>query len=86
MRTITNKVPRFTLDACDLTAKELKEFDYLPPGEGTFFRYRGQVHDLANFMRLDDPYWHGAEGNSYFSATVVRIVDSERVIVGYQYG
>jgi len=84
MKTITNKIPRDTLGAHELTAKELEEFDYLPPGEGTFFRYRGQVHDLGNCMRITDDYWHGAEGHSYHSATVVRMVDDGRIIVGSQ--
>jgi hypothetical protein len=55
---VTNNVPRFTIDAWDLTAKERAEFDYvkwdkIDAGEdsATFFRYRGQLFDLGEFQR-----------------------------------
>jgi hypothetical protein len=93
-RTITNHVPRFTIDACELTPAERAEFDYLPWNEidrgedsATFIRYRGELHDLGNFIRSDDPEspWDGIAADSAFSATVVKIVDDDRVIVGRMY-
>lgn len=54
--TRTNNVPRFTIDACDLTPREREQFDYLDwtaidAGEesATFFRYKRQLYDLGEF-------------------------------------
>jgi hypothetical protein len=92
----TNNVPRDVLDACDLTTREREDFDYLDwpkidAGEDSaaFFRYRGHVYDLGEFLApnlvADDPRagWHGFSADTYFSATLVRFVDDgERIIVG----
>jgi hypothetical protein len=48
----TNNIPRPTIHRFELTEKESKEFDYLPEDEGTFFRYRGHVYDLGEFVRI----------------------------------
>lgn len=90
----TNNQPRELLSWFDLTEAEQKEFDYYDnPEEETgtdFFRYRGQVYTLSDFMRLDDlehfPNWHGHKGQSYFSGLLVRLIDSgDGVIVGRYY-
>ena len=66
------------LTAYDLTENELKEFDYLEEGEGSFFRYKGEVYDLGEFMAWDNPAsptrgdWDGCRGDSYFSGLVVK--------------
>lgn len=83
----TNHQWRDILTWWDLTDKERAEFDYLEDGEGEFVRYRGHVHYMGNFMRIDDqanmPGWHGAEGDSYFSGTLVRLSDDgERCVMG----
>lgn len=87
----TNKVPRFTLDWRDLTTKEQAEFDYLETEqqeEGSFFRFKGNVYDLGECMRLSDgsvygKYWHGYYGESAFSAVLVHLCgDSDRVVIG----
>ena len=63
----------------------------------SFFRYRGQVYDLGCFERGNPvagetslprslTRWDGVAPDSYFSGTVVRIVENgERVIVGRVY-
>lgn len=85
----TNNVPRDVLYRWDLTPKESKEFDYLADDDGSFFRYKGQVYDLGEFMRIA-PHpqregWEGYDGyssDSFFSGLLVRYVDDcERVIV-----
>lgn len=55
----TNNVPRYLIDAWELTPKEREEFDYLnwdaiEKGEdsATFFRYRGQLYDFSEFSRI----------------------------------
>jgi hypothetical protein len=92
---ITNNVPRFTVDAYELTLEERKEFNYLnweaiEAGEAsaTFFRYKGEVYDLGEFMspswgRLRG--WHGYRSDSFFSGIVVRFVDDESIVVGRYY-
>ena len=90
----TNNQPRDIVDAWELSADEREEFDYLdwPAIESgndsaQFFRYRGQVYDLGEFMTtsgMDElKHWHGYASDSYFSGIVVRYCDDyERVIVG----
>lgn len=91
----TNRIPRPVIDAVELSPDERKEFDYLDwqaidNGEdsASFFRYKGCLYDLGEFVRIEPgssllPYWHGYNGDSYFSGTLVRSVDGgESVIVG----
>lgn len=100
VKVVTNNVPRFVIDAYELTVKERAEFDYLDwpkidAGEdsASFFRYRGQLYDLGEFSAdygitkgsgLPDHLskWDGYMSESFFSALVVRYVDSESVVVG----
>jgi hypothetical protein len=88
-----NNQPRFVLNAWDLTEKERAEFDYLPEGEGSFFRYRGACYDIGEFSRIDSsiaphpqrPGWesfHGYASDSFFSGTLIRLSrDGESVTV-----
>jgi hypothetical protein len=55
---VTNNVPRFTIDAYELTPAERAEFDYLDwdkidKGEdsATFFRFKGTLYNLGEFSR-----------------------------------
>lgn len=92
-----NQVSREVLYWHDLSEKEQKEFDYLDSDDhresASFFRYKGNVYDLSEFMRIDKsvaPHpqregWERFDGyssDSYFSGILVRYVyDNERVIV-----
>lgn len=77
--------------------KEFDYLDWAKIDKGeegaTFFRYKGQVYDLGEFTRdygitrgsgLPEHLsnWDGYQGDSFFSATVVRFVDDDHVIVG----
>ena len=71
----TNHQYREILTAYDLTEKELKEFDYLNDGEGSFFRYRGQVYDIGEFMptsQVELCDWDGFRSDSYFSGIAIK--------------
>lgn len=90
-RIITNNVPRLLIDAYELTEREREQFDYLDwraidAGEDgvTFFRYRGRLYSLSEFMRTDLAGWDGIATDSFFSGTVVRFLpdDEDRVVVG----
>lgn len=96
VRIITNNVPRFTVYAHELTAAEREQYDYhdwaaIDDGRdsATFFRYRGELYDLGNFIRIesDDEFkdWNGYSGDSYFSGTLVKLIDDESIIVGRYY-
>ena len=97
MKIKTNNHPRDILSWYDLTPAERKEFDYLEEGEGSFFRYKNQVYDLGEFMRIDAniaPHpqregwekWQGYTSNSYFSGVLVRYTSGcEQVIVGHYF-
>lgn len=65
MKIITNNVPRQILYGFELTEKEKAEFDYLDSEEiktHSFFRYRGQVYDLSEFVKIVQP---GKSGNPF---------------------
>ena len=58
---ITNNVPRWVIDAYELTESERAQFDYLDwdaiaRGEdsASFFRYRGELHDIGEFVAFGD--------------------------------
>ena len=68
---ITNNVPRFVVEAYELSADERADFDYLDwtaieAGEdsATFVRYKGELLDIGEFTvwtSLDNPFpeWQG---------------------------
>ena len=88
LKIITDNVPRITIDAWDLTAKEREEFDYLDwdaiekgNDSRTFFRYRGVTYDLGEFEFVNKGEydsgirgWDGIQTDSYFSGIVIRYV------------
>lgn len=93
----TNHVPRFTLDAYELSADERERFDYLDwsaidRGEdsATFVRYLGDLMDVGEFMaptgnQFGD-YWHGYAADTFFSATLIHLCDDgESVVMGRAY-
>ena len=96
MQITTNNQPRPIIDAWELTADEREAFDYLDwsaiergEASASFFRYRGELHDLGEFEVWDNPAsptregWDGFRSDSFFSALVVRYVDDfESVVVG----
>lgn len=90
---ITNNVPREIIDGWQLTAKEREEFDYIDwnrieegNDSASFFRYKGELYDLHEFMRSPEPGWDGYQSWSYSNGLVVRYVnDYEDVVVGYFY-
>lgn len=87
---ITNNQPRPIFSGCELTAKERAEFDWMEnPDEYSFFRYRGTIYALSEFMPAGPafPNWHGLATDTYYNSGVLfRIVDDgESVIVGRYY-
>jgi len=91
IKVTTNNVPRDIIDAYELSESERAEFDYLDweaiddgRDSASFFRFKGELYDLGEFMRDACPEgWDGGRADSFFSGVVVRIVDDgERVVVG----
>lgn len=95
----TNNVPRPTIDAWQLTPKERLEFDYLDwsaieqgTNSATFFRYRGQLYDLSEFVESPPLFtkgWDAFCSDSFFSGILIRYIqsdyDNDQVIVGALY-
>ena len=82
MKITTNHHYREILYWHDLTSEEQREHadDYEDVKESTFFRYRGQVYDLGEFMQVgrDQVGFHGYHGyhnDSFFSAVLVKYSD-----------
>jgi len=90
MRIITNHHYRDIEYGFELTEKEKKEFDYYNEEELTsasFFRYRGEVYDMGEFMIVPNTEefkgWDGYRGDSFFSGIVVKYSEcNEGVKVG----
>lgn len=91
----TNNVPREIIDGFQLTENERKEFDYIDwkkieegNDSASFFRYKGELYDLHEFMVTESSAlegWTGYSANSFFSGMVVNYVTrdhDEMVIIG----
>lgn len=95
LKVITNNVPRLIIDACELSAQEREEFDYLAwdlidRGEDSamFFRFKGALYDLGEFLISTDPRlagWDGVSTDTFFSATLVRFAGEDHVVVARCY-
>ena len=75
---ITNNIPRPILCGYELTEKESADFDYMDNiDEGSFFRYKGNVYSLDQFMLIDKHdttlnRWDGIHADTFFSAILIR--------------
>lgn len=95
MEIVTNNVPRQLICGYELSDKERIEFDYLTDDElcgREFFKYKGELYDLGEFMRITDTMalhsgqlkeWHGYMADSYFSGILIRHNESyDEIVVG----
>lgn len=98
----TNNIPREIVDVSQLTRKEREEFDFLDQEEiekgyhtYSFFRYRGSIHWLGDFLPVSDlsplsdspfsPFrkWHAYRSDSLWDGLLVRYMsDPEQIVVG----
>jgi len=90
----TNNVPRLKLYGYQLSEKERKEFDYIDAEDfdtHDFFRYKGIIYDLGEFMSIPvmpeaSPLneWDGYSGDSFFSGVVIRYdcSNDDKIICG----
>lgn len=102
MNIITNNRPRLLLDWNQLTSREQSNFDYLDSDDArigaSFFRYRGDVYDMGEFMRIEGAMrsnvqfsgfrdWAAYASDSYFSGVLIRFCrnDPDYIIVGRYY-
>jgi hypothetical protein len=67
----TNNKPRPIIYGFELTNKEKEDYDFLEDIEDhTFFRYKGYLYLLSDFMRIDQNHtsftgWHGHSSDSF---------------------
>jgi hypothetical protein len=94
----TNNVPRELKFLSDFSASDQdkirKQYDWMEPSDLEcnygFFKYRNCFYHLSDFMRVADEStgdlagWDGYAGDSYFSGTLMKLVDNDcdHVIVG----
>lgn len=77
----------------ELSDKQKADFDYIAADEidsHDFVIYKGMVFDVAEFMIVDKDSehfkdWDGYSSGSYFHGTLIKIVDSDSVIIGTYY-
>jgi hypothetical protein len=89
---VTNNVPRDLIDGSFLTPAERERFGYLDweaiddgSDSATFFRYRGILYSLDEFMRGGADGWDASLADSFFSGIVIRLVEDgydTHVVVG----
>lgn len=87
MKIITNNIPRNLKYGYEMPEKLRSDFDYLDDLDSSeFFVYRGQWYDIGEFMRVPEELkpWHGYAADSYFSGTLIKLVD-DQIIVGRYY-
>lgn len=98
LKITTNNNARPIIDASQLSLSAMAYFDYLDwqaikegRDSASFFRYKGQLYDLGEFLRVDNNTpslsplhgWDGYQSDSYFSGIVVKYsTDLESIIVG----
>ena len=93
---VTNHMPRLLIDAYQLTEKERAEFDYLDwqaidsgNDSVTFFRYKGRLYDLGEFMRIENNSelqgWHGYSSHGFFNGMLIKLCDDNNYIIVGQY-
>lgn len=86
MKIITNNVPRNMIYGYELTDKQKQDFDYIADIDShDFVKYKGMVFDVSEFMITDLDGWDGVSGQSYFHGYLIKIVDSDSVIMGSYY-
>lgn len=90
MQIITNNKPRQLIYGYELTDKEKSNFDYLDDIDShNFIKCKGFVYDVSEFMStynmdsLKD--WDGYYSDSYFSGVLIKIIDSDYVLMARYY-
>lgn len=87
MEVTTNNHWRQILYWHDLTQKEQKELQdsYDSVKESNFFRYKGQIYDLSDFVRINMPGWDASKPDSFFSGISVKVSECGDAIKVGQY-
>lgn len=84
---VSNYHPRPLLSIGEIPVKELIRHEIPADSEDSFFRYRGQLYCLSDFMRSEGAFWkagwHAHLCDSAFSAILIRLSpDGDEVVVG----
>ena len=85
----TNNQPRDFLSFFDFNEKDQKaiesNFGYMTREELEegcyFFKYKGWIYNLSEFMTTSVDGWDGALSDSYFSGIVIRISSNQESVV-----
>ena len=94
LKIYTNNKPRPIIYGFELTDKQKSDFDYLDDiNNNQFFKYKGQIYDISQFMRVCDMYndvkftgYHGHISDSYFSGILIKLCeDTDYIIVACYY-
>ncbi|QGH73793.1 hypothetical protein [Vibrio phage vB_VhaM_VH-8] len=86
MKVITNNVPRQLIYGYELTDKQKQDFDYIDDIDShNFVKYKDMVFDVSEFMITDIDGWDGISGQSYFNGYLIKMIDSDTVIMGRYY-
>ncbi len=79
------------LNYYDLTSEEQNEIkdNYETVSESSFFRYRGGLYDLNDFMKLDKHSefigWNAYHSDSFFSGVIIKLNNSGETLNAAMY-
>jgi hypothetical protein len=80
MKIITNHKPHPILYWDQLSPKEKKEFTFSNKEESEYFRYRGNIYTLGDFMRCTGPFegknYDGYLSDSFFSGILIKYTET----------
>ena len=86
----TNNQPRDLLTLWDFSPKEQtkirRDFDWLGDidSDSAFFKYKGWIYNLSEFMKGGAGGWDGSKAESWSSGVLVRLCsDGEQVVCGW---
>lgn len=86
IKIMTNNKPRQLIYGYELSDKQKQDFDYIEDIDShDFVKYKGRVFDVGEFMITELEGWDGVSGQSYFNGYLIKIVDSDTVIMGRYY-
>lgn len=98
MKIVCNNKPRQFIYGYELSESERGEFDYLTREEletRDFVRYRGQIYDTGEFMRVSPAIancqragWEKFDGyfsDSAFSGVLLKYIDSDHCLMATYY-
>jgi len=83
MKVITNNHRRSFIDAHDVPDKVLEWYDWLDENATGWICYQGHWTHITDYMRGGVEGWDGYSSDSFFSGTLIKLLDDKYIIGRY---